>query len=155
MKFVVFFLVTAVVLFAWSQATPQVCGDVNDDGGYNIGDAVYLVSYLYNGGPEPPAYTYADADGYRVLTPNDLILIMTHRPATCPPTQRKFSGPPNSGYPPASRQRRSRYSSIQPRRLSIPKCRFSYISAMNCRTWYHARPILIWRTGRMSAVDAT
>ncbi len=46
-----------------SPVTAQICGDVNDDSGCNIGDAVYLASYLYSGGPEPPMYTYADAAG--------------------------------------------------------------------------------------------
>lgn len=29
------------------------CGDVNEDGTVNIGDAVYLVNYIFNGGPIP------------------------------------------------------------------------------------------------------
>jgi len=92
--------VLAVVLLAlvWSQAEAQICGDANGDEGYNIGDAVFLSNYLFKGEPEPPSYTYADADGYRVLTVNDMIVMMTHRTAVCPPGEKKFSGPTNSGY---------------------------------------------------------
>jgi len=32
---------------------PQWVGDANCDGIINVGDIVYLVSYLYKGGPEP------------------------------------------------------------------------------------------------------
>ena len=36
-----------------------ICGDINDDGIINVGDVVYLVSYLYRGGDPPnPPYCY-------------------------------------------------------------------------------------------------
>ena len=47
----------------WAVGEPELhdegytcnCGDANDDGTVNVGDVVYLVSYLYKGGPEPVA----------------------------------------------------------------------------------------------------
>lgn len=31
----------------------RLCGDINLDGGVNIGDAVFLINYIFNGGPAP------------------------------------------------------------------------------------------------------
>jgi len=38
----------------------SVCGDVNADGLVDIGDVVYLINYLYHGGPPPPDPWTAD-----------------------------------------------------------------------------------------------
>lgn len=54
----------------FSTASPwyivSLCGDVNGDGSINVADAVYLISYIFKGGPAPkPAATgdvNADAD---------------------------------------------------------------------------------------------
>ena len=41
-----------------------VCGDINDDGGDpDISDLVYLVDYMFQGGPPPPLMWAADVDG--------------------------------------------------------------------------------------------
>ncbi|MEZ5358185.1 MAG: GEVED domain-containing protein [Candidatus Zixiibacteriota bacterium] len=45
------------------QETDVVCGDSNNDGNLNIGDAVYLVNFIFKGGPEPPVMCLADANG--------------------------------------------------------------------------------------------
>jgi len=87
-----------LLLAAASPALAQICGDANDDGACNIGDGVFLMNCFYKGGPMPPNYLYADADGYQVLTLNDIIVIITGQAPVCPPAQRKFSGPPNNGY---------------------------------------------------------
>lgn len=39
------------------------CGDANDDGGVNVGDAVYLINYVFKGGPEPPPNCCGDCPG--------------------------------------------------------------------------------------------
>ncbi len=76
---------------------PYVCGDVNEDGIINIGDVVYLTSYLYQGGAPPPTYAAADIDDYLVVTVNDLIcLSATMCPPTCPPNNPPLSGPVDS-----------------------------------------------------------
>jgi hypothetical protein len=36
------------------DACDYICGDINDDGNINVGDAVYLVNYIFRGGPPPP-----------------------------------------------------------------------------------------------------
>ena len=42
-----------------------VCGDIDGDGSstIDIADLVYLVDYMFNGGPEPPVMEAADVDG--------------------------------------------------------------------------------------------
>ena len=35
-------------------------GDVNADGGYNIADPIYLLNYLFGGGPSPDCLDTAD-----------------------------------------------------------------------------------------------
>jgi hypothetical protein len=42
-----------------------ICGDVNNDGNstVDISDLVYLVDYMFLGGPEPPIMSSADCDG--------------------------------------------------------------------------------------------
>ena len=49
-----------------------VCGDANGDGSVNIGDAVYLVNYLFSYGPEPVDMQAVDVDGYAGVTNNDV-----------------------------------------------------------------------------------
>lgn len=39
------------------------CGDIDNDGGINLLDVVYLINYLYKGGPPPPYLNSADCDG--------------------------------------------------------------------------------------------
>lgn len=39
------------------------CGDINNDGGYSVGDVVYVVAYVFKGGPAPvPALDSGDAN---------------------------------------------------------------------------------------------
>ncbi len=38
-------------------------GDVNDDGSYDIGDSIYLLSNLFSLGPDPGCQETADANG--------------------------------------------------------------------------------------------
>ncbi|MFH1688402.1 MAG: M14 family zinc carboxypeptidase [bacterium] len=43
---------------------PMICGDINGDGeGPDIVDLVYLVAYMFGGGPQPPVMSAADVDG--------------------------------------------------------------------------------------------
>ena len=50
------FLVFAVV-------EAYACGDVNDDGDVNLADAVYIVNYIFKGGPAPNPVCVGNADG--------------------------------------------------------------------------------------------
>lgn len=42
---------------------PPIRGNVDDIGGMDISDLVYLVDYMFNGGPEPPCWEEANIDG--------------------------------------------------------------------------------------------
>ena len=46
-------LVTTLLLGGGYQATNYDNGDVNGDGGIDISDPIYLLAYLFEGGPEP------------------------------------------------------------------------------------------------------
>jgi hypothetical protein len=47
-----------------STAEEQVvCGDANGDGDVNVGDAVFLIAYVFNGGPAPDPICSGDANG--------------------------------------------------------------------------------------------
>jgi len=47
------------------QISYDRCGDINGDGEWrtDIGDLVYLVNYMFNGGPQPPTLWTANIDG--------------------------------------------------------------------------------------------
>ncbi len=40
----------------------SICGDANDDGAVNVGDAVFIVNYIFKGGPPPQHNPAADAN---------------------------------------------------------------------------------------------
>ena len=54
------------------------CGDANDDGRTNIGDAVALTSYLYRGGAAPADWAHADANGDTVVDVGDVVAIVNY-----------------------------------------------------------------------------
>ena len=58
-------------------ASPFRRGDVNDDGEAGLSDAMYLVNYLFLGGPAPGCRDAADTDDSGVLTLTDAIRIVT------------------------------------------------------------------------------
>jgi len=50
-----------------------VCGDIDNDGeGPNIADLVYLVTYMFQDGPEPPCLEEADINGDEVVPYPDI-----------------------------------------------------------------------------------
>ena len=72
---------------AASTSTTKYCGecqprfrrgDVNDDGARNIADAIFLLSHLFAGGPEPTCKKAADANDDGALNIADAITILSH-----------------------------------------------------------------------------
>ena|GEM_PF-586546 len=57
-------------------------GDINDDGGVepDISDLVYLVAFMFSGGPEPPCMDAADVNGDSSATPDiaDLVYLVAY-----------------------------------------------------------------------------
>ncbi len=41
---------------------PGLCGDANGDGNVNVGDAVYIINYVFSGGPAPDPLLTADVN---------------------------------------------------------------------------------------------
>ena len=67
-------------------------GDVNDDGNLNIADAIYLLAFLFAGGPAPVCPDAADANDDDVLNIADAITILSHLFAGAGPLPPPFPG---------------------------------------------------------------
>jgi len=60
---------------------PDCCnfaGDANDDGAVNIGDAVYLITYIFKNGPEPPCLNEGDANNDGAINIGDAVYLITY-----------------------------------------------------------------------------
>jgi hypothetical protein len=55
------------------------CGDVNDDGIVNVADVIYLVSYLYRGGPPPiPMVCVGDVNNDEIVNVADIVYLISY-----------------------------------------------------------------------------
>jgi hypothetical protein len=68
-----------VVDWAW----PSTCGDANGDGKVTVSDVVYLINYLFKGGPAPlcppaPYLTCGDANGDGKITVSDVVYLINY-----------------------------------------------------------------------------
>ncbi|MDD4051166.1 MAG: dockerin type I repeat-containing protein [candidate division Zixibacteria bacterium] len=63
-----------------------ICGDANDDGKVNVADAVYIVSYVFRGGPWPIEDKCADPNNDYKNNVGDAIFLINHifRSGDCP-----------------------------------------------------------------------
>lgn len=55
-----------------------VRGDANGDGIINVGDIVYLVSYLYKGGPEPYPVWVGDCNCDEIVNVGDIVFLVSY-----------------------------------------------------------------------------
>lgn len=62
--------------YAPAGACCVVAGDANDDGKVTGGDAVFIIAYIFRGGPEPSCMTAADANHDCRLTVGDSVYII-------------------------------------------------------------------------------
>jgi C1A family cysteine protease len=72
----------------WSWDCTVACGDVNVDGTVDIGDVVYLVSYLYRSGPPPrcePMTECADVNLDGVINIGDVLYLVNYLYRNGPP----------------------------------------------------------------------
>jgi hypothetical protein len=53
-------------------------GDVNGDGSIDLGDVVYLVNYLWRGGPPPDPYQAGDANCDGTITISDIVYLVNY-----------------------------------------------------------------------------
>ena len=55
----------------------DVAGDANNDGKVNVGDAVYIITYVFRGGPAPICMQEGDANGDGKVNVGDAVYIIT------------------------------------------------------------------------------
>lgn len=55
-----------------------MCGDADGNGIYNISDAVYLISYIFGGGPAPDPMCLGDADGNGIVNISDAVYLIAY-----------------------------------------------------------------------------
>ncbi len=56
--------------------SPVVCGDANGDGTVNIGDAIFVINYVFKGGPAPDPLCSADANGDGPVNVGDAVYLI-------------------------------------------------------------------------------
>jgi hypothetical protein len=54
------------------------CGDANGDELVNVGDAVYLISYIFKNGPAPDPLCVGDANGDDSVNVGDAVYLITY-----------------------------------------------------------------------------
>ena len=59
------------------QVETPMCGDADGDGAISIGDAVYLVNYIFADGPAPSPLTSGDADCDQTINIADVVYLVT------------------------------------------------------------------------------
>ncbi|NMC43327.1 MAG: hypothetical protein GYA46_05355, partial [candidate division Zixibacteria bacterium] len=60
-----------------STSCCDVAGDANNDGKVNVGDAVYIITYVFRGGPAPICMQEGDANGDGKVNVGDAVYIIT------------------------------------------------------------------------------
>ena len=82
-KLVVFSVFCGFLAMFWGGFfAPQaraILGDVNNDGEVSLGDVVYLITYLFKGGPPPPNPIDADVDGSPGINVGDVFQLISYR----------------------------------------------------------------------------
>ncbi len=57
---------------------PYVCGDANGDGDTNVADAVYIINYVFKGGPGPDPYCVGDSNGDGDVNVADAVYLIAY-----------------------------------------------------------------------------
>jgi len=57
---------------------PHICGDAGGDQVVNIGDAVYLINYIFKGGPAPDPLCVGDAGGDGAVNIGDAVYLINY-----------------------------------------------------------------------------
>jgi photosystem II stability/assembly factor-like uncharacterized protein len=65
-------------VYRYNDILPFICGDANGDGEVNIGDAVYLISYIFKGGPPPDPVCVGDANGDGDTNVGDAVYLIAY-----------------------------------------------------------------------------
>lgn len=71
---------TTPTLSVATIAVPRTdCGDANNDGVISIGDVVWLIKYMYKGGPKPFSVALSDVNNDGKLTILDVVYIINYK----------------------------------------------------------------------------
>ena len=62
----------------WPIKTPYVCGDANGDSQVNVGDAVFLITYVFKGGPAPDPACAGDSNGDSQVNVGDAVYLISY-----------------------------------------------------------------------------
>jgi len=99
-----FAVIIAVVGMHGDVYAQYICGDANGDGDLNVGDAVYLINFVFKGGPAPDPVCVGDANGDTDTNVGDAVYLINYvfksGPAPeegccqsyCPPTVTDIDG---------------------------------------------------------------
>lgn len=60
------------------MANPCNCGDADGSGAFSISDAVYLINYIFAGGPPPDPVCEGDADGSGAISISDAVYLINY-----------------------------------------------------------------------------
>jgi hypothetical protein len=68
--------------FDWANKSvglcDYVCGDANSDGDANVGDAVYIISFVFMGGPAPEPIEAGDVNGDGTCNVGDAVYLIAY-----------------------------------------------------------------------------
>jgi len=83
MRKLLFFLsltMATVLIFFMTTASisAYVCGDADESGGVDIDDIVYLIAYVFQGGPEPIPLESGDVDGKEGIDIDDIVYLIDY-----------------------------------------------------------------------------
>jgi hypothetical protein len=68
----------AFVITGHEGVPPVVCGDVNNSGVVELGDVVYLISYLYKAGPAPVPLCVGDVNNSDAVELGDVVYLISY-----------------------------------------------------------------------------
>ncbi|MCP4566882.1 MAG: hypothetical protein GY841_04795 [FCB group bacterium] len=74
----------------WQEFMGSCCnsaGDANDDGAINVGDAVYMINYVFKGGPAPNCGDEGDANSDCALNVGDAVFLINYVFKSGPPPE--------------------------------------------------------------------
>ncbi|MFW9842621.1 MAG: dockerin type I repeat-containing protein, partial [Candidatus Thorarchaeota archaeon] len=58
--------------------TGYECGDANGDAGISVADAVYVINYVFKGGPAPDPIQSGDANCDGTVNVSDAVYVITY-----------------------------------------------------------------------------
>jgi hypothetical protein len=69
---------TGLASFIVTDLPTFTCGDANGDGNINVGDAVYIINYIFRAGPAPTPLEAGDANGDGNINVGDAVYIINY-----------------------------------------------------------------------------